>query len=172
MFFQYHDYIYGIIRENKQFIWDKSMSQVFSFNSLLIWCLPLHTISWTRITMDWLQRLVCTQLLRYMQSTSLFLVAVFHFSFLSQTGGERLVRAYCQDYGISSVGVRPFSVYGPWGRPDGDIYRMALQISKGEKVEVYSNKEWVHLHVKFVLHYIEWRCTWSHKHDCLIVTDC
>lgn len=55
-------------------------------------------------------------------------------------GMEDLVSAYSYKYGFSAVGLRLFSVYGPWGRPDGDIYRIAAQIDSGEKITVYSNR--------------------------------
>lgn len=58
-----------------------------------------------------------------------------------QTGVEKFVSAYCEEFGLSTVGIRPFSVYGPWGRPDGDIYKMALEIDANKPVQIYTDKE-------------------------------
>ena len=64
-----------------------------------------------------------------------------YFRCVLQIGTEDLVSAYCYKYSFKAVGLRFFSVYGPWGRPDGDIYAMATLIDKGEQVYVYRNNE-------------------------------
>ena len=50
-----------------------------------------------------------------------------------------MVVAYCEKYGLSVVGVRPFTVYGPWGRPDMAVYGLAQKIFNGEPIEVRQN---------------------------------
>ena len=62
-----------------------------------------------------------------------------------QTGAEKLVAAYCDTYRMSAVGVRPYSVYGPWGRPDSDVYKMAMAINDNAAVEIYIDDKLVHL---------------------------
>lgn len=37
---------------------------------------------------------------------------------LSKLRGESIAKAYSDRYGIETVGLRLFTVYGPWGRPD------------------------------------------------------
>ena len=72
------------------------------------------------------------------------LCKIFQFSFCGvfyQIGTEDLVSSYCYKYGFKAVGLRFFSVYGPWGRPDGDIYAMTSQIDNGKQVHVYRNNE-------------------------------
>jgi len=39
----------------------------------------------------------------------------------------------------NAVGLRFFTVYGPWGRPDMALYGFADKISKGEPITVYNN---------------------------------
>ena len=47
-----------------------------------------------------------------------------------------MVAAYCEKYGLSVVGVRPFTVYGPWGRPDMAVYGMGKKMFHDEEIEV------------------------------------
>ena len=53
-----------------------------------------------------------------------------------QMAGEEMVAAYCTTYDLSVVGVRPFTVYGPWGRPDMAVYGMAVEILDGKPVKI------------------------------------
>ena len=41
----------------------------------------------------------------------------------------------CSDFRVT--GVRPFSVYGPWGRPDMAYFKYAHQIAKGAVIELF-----------------------------------
>ena len=36
----------------------------------------------------------------------------------SKISNELMARAYYEIYGLKSTGLRFFTVYGPWGRPD------------------------------------------------------
>ena len=47
-----------------------------------------------------------------------------------------MVAAYCTTYDLSVVGVRPFTVYGPWGRPDMAVYGMAVEITEDKPVKI------------------------------------
>ena len=49
---------------------------------------------------------------------------------------------YCSENSLNVVGVRPFTVFGPWSRPDDDLYKMADGLYNGEPVEVYQTR-WV-----------------------------
>ena len=47
-----------------------------------------------------------------------------------------MVAAYCEKYELSVVGVRPFTVYGPWGRPDMAVYGMTNELNEDQEIEV------------------------------------
>eukprot|EP00730_Choanoeca_flexa_P010728 TRINITY_DN20865_c0_g1_i1.p1 TRINITY_DN20865_c0_g1~~TRINITY_DN20865_c0_g1_i1.p1 ORF type:complete len:378 (+),score=64.46 TRINITY_DN20865_c0_g1_i1:75-1208(+) len=55
----------------------------------------------------------------------------------SKRMNEMLAHAYHHLYNISSTGLRFFTVYGPWGRPDMAPYIFTNRISKGETIDVY-----------------------------------
>jgi UDP-glucuronate 4-epimerase len=50
---------------------------------------------------------------------------------------ELMSYAYAHLYGMSQTGLRFFTVYGPWGRPDMAYYRFALAIVTGEPITLY-----------------------------------
>jgi UDP-glucuronate 4-epimerase len=52
---------------------------------------------------------------------------------------EHLAEAYSWSYGIPSIGLRFFTVYGPWGRPDMAAYLFADAISQGKPITVFNN---------------------------------
>ena len=52
-----------------------------------------------------------------------------------------MVAAYCEKYKLSVVGVRPFTVYGPWGRPDMAVYGMTKEINENKEIEVRQYNE-------------------------------
>jgi UDP-glucuronate 4-epimerase len=52
---------------------------------------------------------------------------------------EHLAEAYSWSFGVPSVGLRFFTVYGPWGRPDMAAYLFADAIVKGEPIKVFNN---------------------------------
>lgn len=52
---------------------------------------------------------------------------------------EALAEAYYKNHGISSVGMRYFTVYGPWGRPDMAMIKFADRIMAGEPIEIYNH---------------------------------
>ena len=51
---------------------------------------------------------------------------------------ELMAHAYSHLYGISTTGLRFFSVYGPWGRPDGVAYLWTKAILEDRPVKVYN----------------------------------
>lgn len=57
----------------------------------------------------------------------------------TKKAGEILAHSYVELYHIPATGLRFFTVYGPWGRPDMAYYKFANQIIKGEKIEVYNH---------------------------------
>lgn len=51
---------------------------------------------------------------------------------------ELLAHAYSSLYGIPMTGLRFFTVYGPWGRPDMFIYSATQKFVAGETVQLYN----------------------------------
>ena len=44
-------------------------------------------------------------------------------------------------YGIKMTGLRFFTVYGPWGRPDMALFKFTKNIILGKEIEVYNKGE-------------------------------
>lgn len=55
----------------------------------------------------------------------------------SKRAGELMSHAYAHQFGIPQTGLRFFTVYGPWGRPDMAYFAFAQAISRGEPITVY-----------------------------------
>ena len=52
---------------------------------------------------------------------------------------ELIAYAYSRLYGLPATGLRFFTVYGPWGRPDMAYYRFTCAILAGQPVEVFND---------------------------------
>jgi UDP-glucuronate 4-epimerase len=50
---------------------------------------------------------------------------------------ELLSQSYASLYGFPQAGLRFFTVYGPWGRPDMAYFSFTQKILRGEAIEVY-----------------------------------
>lgn len=50
---------------------------------------------------------------------------------------ELLSQSYAKLYGFPQSGLRFFTVYGPWGRPDMAYFSFTRKIARGEAIEVY-----------------------------------
>eukprot|EP00040_Diaphanoeca_grandis_P043815 m.10360 g.10360 ORF g.10360 m.10360 type:complete len:716 (-) comp8263_c0_seq1:29-2176(-) len=59
----------------------------------------------------------------------------------TKRSNEILARLFHEKYGIRMVGLRFFTVYGPWGRPDMSVVNFATQILKHEQVLLYDHPE-------------------------------
>jgi UDP-glucuronate 4-epimerase len=59
----------------------------------------------------------------------------------SKRMNEMLAHAYHHLYNVSSTGLRFFTVYGPWGRPDMAPYIFTERISRGDTIDVYHTPE-------------------------------
>jgi UDP-glucuronate 4-epimerase len=57
----------------------------------------------------------------------------------SKKANEVLAYAYHSLYGVNSVGLRFFTVYGTYGRPDMALFKFTKSILKGEAIDVYNN---------------------------------
>ncbi|MBS4697115.1 NAD-dependent epimerase [Aeromonas allosaccharophila] len=56
----------------------------------------------------------------------------------TKKSGELMAHAYSALYGLPTTGLRFFTVYGPWGRPDMAIIKFTRAILAGEPIEVYN----------------------------------
>lgn len=59
----------------------------------------------------------------------------------TKKSNELLAYAYSKLYSIPSTGLRFFTVYGPYGRPDMAYYSFTEKILKGEPIKVFNNGE-------------------------------
>lgn len=57
----------------------------------------------------------------------------------TKKAGEVIAHAYVSLYKIPSTGLRFFTVYGPWGRPDMAYYKFADLIMQDEAIDVYND---------------------------------
>ena len=57
----------------------------------------------------------------------------------SKKSNELIAYTYSHLYGLNTTGLRFFTVYGPWGRPDMAMYFFADKISRGEEIPVFSH---------------------------------
>lgn len=54
---------------------------------------------------------------------------------------ELMSHSYAATYGLPQTGLRFFTVYGPWGRPDMSLYIFTRKILAGERIPVFNNGE-------------------------------
>lgn len=57
----------------------------------------------------------------------------------TKKSNELLAQAYARLHHISLTGLRFFTVYGPWGRPDMAYWMFAERILKGEAIRIFNN---------------------------------
>jgi UDP-glucuronate 4-epimerase len=57
----------------------------------------------------------------------------------TKKANEAMAHAYAHLYGLPTTGLRFFTVYGPWGRPDMAYYKFAQKIVAGEPIDVYNH---------------------------------
>ena len=57
----------------------------------------------------------------------------------TKKSNELMAHAYSKLYGFRCTGLRFFTVYGPWGRPDMAPMLFARAISSGEPIKVFNN---------------------------------
>jgi len=61
----------------------------------------------------------------------------------SKKSNELMAHAYAKLYGFAVTGLRYFTVYGPWGRPDLSPMLFASAISKGQPIKVFNNGDMI-----------------------------
>ena len=57
----------------------------------------------------------------------------------SKKSNELMAHTYSQLYGIQSTGLRFFTVYGPWGRPDMALFIFTKAALEGKPIKVFNN---------------------------------
>ena len=57
----------------------------------------------------------------------------------SKKSNELIANAYSHLYGLNTTGLRYFTVYGPWGRPDMAMFIFTKNILAGEPIPVFNN---------------------------------
>jgi UDP-glucuronate 4-epimerase len=55
----------------------------------------------------------------------------------TKKANEMIAHSYKHIYGLSMVGLRFFTVYGPWGRPDMAAFHFTKKIEKGESIKIF-----------------------------------
>lgn len=57
----------------------------------------------------------------------------------TKRANELMAHSYSHLFGIPMTGLRFFTVYGPWGRPDMALFKFTRAILAGEPIEVFNN---------------------------------
>ncbi len=55
----------------------------------------------------------------------------------TKKSNELMAHTYSHLYGLPTTGLRFFTVYGPWGRPDMALFKFTRAIRAGEAIDVY-----------------------------------
>lgn len=57
----------------------------------------------------------------------------------TKRANELMAHNYAHVFGIPATGLRFFTVYGPWGRPDMALFLFTKAISEGRPIDVFNN---------------------------------
>ncbi|VFP87591.1 NAD-dependent epimerase/dehydratase family protein [Candidatus Erwinia haradaeae] len=57
---------------------------------------------------------------------------------VTKKSNELMSHSYSYLYGVPTTGLRFFTVYGPWGRPDMALFKFTRAMLSGEKINVYN----------------------------------
>lgn len=57
----------------------------------------------------------------------------------TKKSNELMAHTYSHLYDVPTTGLRFFTVYGPWGRPDMALFKFTKAIVDGETIDVYNN---------------------------------
>jgi UDP-glucuronate 4-epimerase len=60
----------------------------------------------------------------------------------TKQSNEMIAKTYEFLHGYQSIGLRFFSVYGPWGRPDMAVYNFTKNILEKKKIKVFNNGQY------------------------------
>ncbi len=56
----------------------------------------------------------------------------------TKRANELMAQCYTHLFGLAATGLRFFTVYGPWGRPDMAPFRFAEAIERGGQIDIYN----------------------------------
>ncbi|KAL3818178.1 hypothetical protein ACJIZ3_004083 [Penstemon smallii] len=59
----------------------------------------------------------------------------------TKKAGEEIAHSYNHIYGLSITGLRFFTVYGPWGRPDMAYYFFTKDILRGKEIKIFEGAD-------------------------------
>jgi UDP-glucuronate 4-epimerase len=59
----------------------------------------------------------------------------------TKKSNELMAHVYSHLFGLPTTGLRFFTVYGPWGRPDMAMFMFTKAIIEGEPIQVFNNGE-------------------------------
>lgn len=59
----------------------------------------------------------------------------------TKKANELMSHTYAHLYGVPMTGLRFFTVYGPWGRPDMAIFKFVKAMFEGKPIQVYNHGE-------------------------------
>lgn len=57
----------------------------------------------------------------------------------TKKSNELMAHTYSHLYDLPTTGLRFFTVYGPWGRPDMALFKFTRKIINGEQIDVYNH---------------------------------
>mgnify|MGYP001372288834 CR=1 FL=1 len=57
----------------------------------------------------------------------------------TKKSNEVIAHSYSHLYKLKTIGLRFFTVYGPWGRPDMAYFKFTNLISKGKEINIFNN---------------------------------
>jgi UDP-glucuronate 4-epimerase len=57
----------------------------------------------------------------------------------TKKANELMAHCYASLYGLPCTGLRFFTVYGPWGRPDMALFKFTHAILNGQPIELYNH---------------------------------
>jgi UDP-glucuronate 4-epimerase len=57
----------------------------------------------------------------------------------TKKSNELIAHSYAHLYGLPCTGLRFFTVYGPWGRPDMAVYGFTKRVAQGQAIDVYNH---------------------------------
>ena len=67
----------------------------------------------------------------------------------TKKANEAMAHAYAHLHGVPATGLRFFTVYGPWGRPDMAAFLFTRQILAGEPIELFNHgnhwRDWTYV---------------------------
>lgn len=67
----------------------------------------------------------------------------------TKRANELMAHAYSKLYGFPTLGLRFFTVYGPWGRPDMAVWKWTEALTKGQPISLYNDgnlmRDWTYI---------------------------